>query len=405
MINIKNYQENIKLYINYMLVGYAFCLPISKAGISFFGILIILLWVSEGDWRYKFNQYKNNPLILALSIFILYSIISLFWASNMSYGLDYVFKYKHFIIIAVIYSSLDKRFIKYIFTAFLLSMFISEIVSYGIFFEIWTYKNISPHDPSPFLNHTDYSIYLTFTAMILLSRIFYEDNIKYKILYSLFFISVTANLFINGGRTGQATFVIVLFMVFILNMKKKLKAFILSLLLVTITFSIAYNSSPNFHKRFNQATTDISNMIYQNNFKGSFSTRVSLWIVGFEEITEKFSFGSGIGNEMKMVDYYSKNNNWTTNKLSNFGDHHNIFITYGVQLGQIGLILILSIFYFLLNLKIKNNQYKNLNYVFIILFIMWSFGGLSFHLMSSMVFFALFAGLFNKISLMENVDK
>lgn len=396
---IKNFDYT--KYINYFLIGYAFCLPISKAGTSFFEILIIILWIIEGNWRYKFNQYKINPLIITLSLFVIYSILSIFWASNISYGFDYVSKYKHFIIIAVIYSSLDKRFIKYIFSAFLLSMFISEIVSYGIFFEIWTYKNIQPRDPSPFLNHTDYSIYLTFTAMILLSRIFYEENIKYNILYSLFFISVTANLFINGGRTGQATFVIVLFMVFILNMKKKLKAFILSLLLLVITFSIAYNSSPNFNKRFNQATVDISNMIHKDNFKGSFATRVALWIVGFEEITDKFSFGSGIGNEMRNVNYYSKNNNWTTHKLSRYGDHHNIFITYGVQLGQIGLVLILSIFYFLFSLKIKNNQYKNLNYVFIILFIMWSFGGLSFHLMSSMVFFALFAGLFNKIQLIE----
>ncbi|MEA3554582.1 MAG: O-antigen ligase family protein [Campylobacterota bacterium] len=363
--------------------------------------MIILLWLIEGNWKYKLSQYKTNPLIITLSLFIILSIVSIFWASNIFYGLDYVSKYKHLIIIAVIYTSLDKKFIKHILSAFLISMFISEVVSYGIFFEIWNYKNISPHDPSPFMNHTDYSIYLTFTAMILLSRIFYENNLKYRLVYILFFISVTANLFVNGGRTGQVTFFIVLFMLFLLNMKNKIMAIIFTILISMVTFIAAYNLSPNFHNRFNQATADITNMIEQNNFKGSFATRVSLWIVGVEQISDNLLFGSGIGNEMKNVNYYSKDNNWTTNNLARYGDHHNIFITYGVQLGILGLILILLIFYSLIILKYENKQYKNLNYIFIITYILWSFGGLTFHLHDSIVFFALFAGLFNKISLLE----
>jgi O-antigen ligase len=280
-------------------------------------------------------------------------------------------------------------------------MFISEIVSYGIFFELWTYKNISPSDPSPFMNHTDYSVYLTFTVVILLTKIFYEDNLKYKIIYLLFTLSVITNLLINGGRTGQVIFIFAIILFFILNMRKKLQAIVLSLSLIILSFSLAYNFSPNFHNRALQASTDISNML-NNNFKGSFATRVSLWVVGVQQASENLIFGAGIGNEMNTILDYSLNDNWETQNLSNFSDHHNMFISYLNQLGIIGLVLILYIFYSLFKLEIKNKLYRNLNYVFLLIFILLSFVGKSFHLMDPMVLFALFAGLFNKISYLDN---
>jgi O-antigen ligase len=120
MININFDKKNINLYINYFLVGYAFCLPISKAGTNFFEISILLMWLYEGNWKYKLSQYKENPLIVAFALFLGYSLVSVFWASSISYGLDYISKYRHFLMIPVIYTSLDKQYIKHIFSAFII---------------------------------------------------------------------------------------------------------------------------------------------------------------------------------------------------------------------------------------------------------------------------------------------
>ncbi len=391
--------QNINRYINYLLVGYALCIPISKAGTNLFEILIFLLWIYQGNWKYKLEQYKLNPLIITFAVFISFSLISILWASSISFALDYIAKYRHFLMIPIIYTSLDTKFINHIFSAFLLSMFASEIMSYGIFFEFWTYKNVSPSNPAPFMDHVSYSIYLAFTSMILLNRIFFETELKYKIMYILFFLTVTSNLFLNGGRSGQVTFFIVLIALAIINTKHKLKAIIVSILFLSITFLAAYNISPNFHDRFNQARVDVSQMVEENNYKGSFSTRVSLWIIGFDQITDSISLGSGIGNENNQMIHYAQKHNFDVSYIKGFEDHHNMFITYGVQLGQIGLILILLIFYFVYTIKIKNQMYNSLNIIFITVFALWSFTGTTFHTMNPMTFFALFAGLFNAMSL------
>ena len=80
----------------------------------------------------------------------------------------------------VIASSIKKEFIPKILGAYLLGMFISEILSYGIFFELWTTRHGDPSDPTPFMNHLDYSTFLTFTSLLLFNRFFNYMNTLFK---------------------------------------------------------------------------------------------------------------------------------------------------------------------------------------------------------------------------------
>ncbi len=399
-------QSIAKKYINYFLIGYAFCLPVSKAGVNLFEFLILFLWLFSDDWKERFSKYKSNLLIVSISALILFSILSLvFWGcSDLSNALKYIAKYKHFLMIFAIYTFFDIKYVKYVFSAFLLGMFVSEIVSYGIFFEWWHYKKVLPSDPSPFMSRTDYSVYLSFTSIILLMDIIYTKKLFSRLIYFLFFLSVTTNLFLNGGRTGQVVFVAVIFLSIILSFKNKIKAFGVSLFILASVFFLAYNFSPNFKYRLDYSVSEIGDMIEKNDFRGGFSTRVSLWVCGIDKFTNNPLVGAGIGNEMKDIRYYAKKNHFDPQFLYGFSksDHHNTFITMAVQQGITGLIILVFIFYSIVTLKFKTYRYKILNYTFILAFFMWSMGGITFHTMNPMVFFALFAGLFNKISQIEN---
>jgi O-antigen ligase len=394
----------LNTWINYFFIAYAFSIPVSKATTSLFEALIILFWVIQGDWKYKFSEYIKNPVILTLSIFIIYSLISLFWARDFLFGLEYIAKYRHFLLIPILYLSLEKKYVAHVISAFLMAMLLSEIVSYGIYFELWRYKDVLPSDPSPFMDHVAYSVYLSITAMILLNKVFFEEDKKYKIYYILFFVSVTINLFFNGGRTGQITFLIMLFVLFMLNVKHKIKAFFISVLLMSAILFTAFTLSPNFQERVEQAKSDIVLMIKENNYEGSLSIRLGLWIAGVDQITEKFDFGTGIGNDMKLVPYYAQKNS-IHNDFNEFSDHHNMFITYAIQLGEVGLLIILVLFYFIFTLGVKNKMYKNINILFLTAFILWSFTGMTLHIMDSMTLFTLFVTLLNGVYLLEHKSK
>ena len=402
---MNNYFKNINIsrtfynnYINYFIILYAFCLPISRAGISLSIVLIFLFWILEADFKRKYFEIKNNYFILAIFIFILYSFIAVLWSSDKIFALEYVKKYYHFLIIPIIFTSLKKEYIDKVFSAFLLGMLISEITSYGIFFELWTKEGVSPNDPSPFMDHSNYSTYLAFTVFILMHKIIHTDDLKWKLAYSIFFLFSTSNLFLNGGRTGQFSFLITLCVIGFLNFKNKLKAVVLFISLGTTIFVSAYNLSPVFKDRFDYFLHDVEVMINEKDFSNSFSLRVALWISGLEASKHNLIFGSGIGDERENANYilqkFNISNDNFKQETENSIDFHNMYVQYIVQLGIVGLIIILLIFYLLFKLDIRDKVYKNLLIIFLILYFCHSMLGNSFHINQSMVLFVLFSSIF-----------
>lgn len=384
--------------LNYLIVLYAFCIPLSKAGISLFGILLIVVWFFQSNLKDKFITIIKEKILVFIIVFLLLSLISVLWSSDKIFALDYLKKYWHFLILPIIYTSLKKEYIKFVFNSFLLSMLISEIVSYGIFFEIWSKEGIHPHDPSPFVDHTSYSCFLAFTSFILIYKIISSYSQNWRIFYILYFLTAVTNLFINGGRTGQVIFIVGLLCIFFKYIKEKPKESMASLIFVAILVSIFYQYSPVFNKRFSQTTNDISSMISDKDYTGSFSARIGMWKLGIKSFTYEPILGNGIGDEAKNIiqEIESKNLAYfiSTNNIYYYVDFHNMFVQYLSQLGILGLLVLLLIFYYLFKIKINDTKYNDLKNLFIILYILWSSVALTFHINTSLTFFVLFAGLF-----------
>ncbi|MFT5661978.1 MAG: O-antigen ligase [Sulfurimonas sp.] len=397
-------KQEINKYINYLFIAYAFSFPVSKAAVSLLEFVIFILWVYKGEWNYRYHLLKDNPLILSLSALIILSLISVFWASSLGYALDYISKYYHFLMIFIFYTALEKKYVTNILTAFLMSMLLSELLSYGIYFELFQFKNATVHMPTPFMHHVTYSVVLVFTSTILLSNIFSHEELKSKILSILFFITIVINLFINGGRTGQIVFIVLIATFFLMRIKDKLKAILIATIIIVSTFFIAYNFSNNFNQRVHQLEKGFNKAIYEKDYTDQGGMRISMIMIGTQTFFDNFVLGTGIGNVMKDANHYSTVNNYKTRDMNMFADFHNVFINISVQLGIFGLLIILSIFYSIFTLKIKTREYFILNRMFLIAFVLYSCTHNSIHVMNGMVFFALFAGLFNAIARLDKEE-
>ena len=396
---------NFNKYINYSILGFALSLPISKAGTTIFSILMILLWLFEGKFKEKVQNLKESNFIILLSLLLLLSCISIFWSPDTEFVIGFLRKYWHFLVIPVIITSLNKEYIKNVITFFLIGIFISEVFSYGIFFEIIQYKDILPSNPVPFMDRMNYSTYLAFASLLIFNRFFFEDNIKYKIFYGFYFLLTVSSLFLNGGRTGQVIFIFTIFIVGLLNIKRKLLALVLMAGLSFSIISIAYEISPNFHNRINIGITDVQN-IANGDFTESLGQRISLWIVGANIFSDNLLIGTGIGNELDGFKYYANKYDFTIYNKEEYNtvgfiDFHSSFVQYSAQLGILGLLLYLGIFYSLIVLKFKNKMYQNMNIIFVVIFMLHSTVFYSFHLIHPMVLFALFAGVLSVVSRTE----
>lgn len=399
----KKYDYN--KYINYTAVLFAFVIPVSRAGIVFFSILMILLWILEGGFKEKYIKMKNNNVIVFIIAFVGFYFISLLWSSDIEYGIKYAKKFWYFLPIFVIFTSVKKEYIKYMVSAFLISMFISEVLSYGIFFEWWNFKDKLPSYPTPFMNHLQYSMFLAFTALLLLNRAFTEDVKIYKFGYFVYFLIVVINLFMNSGRTGQVAFVVAIFIVGFLNIKQKIKAFFLMLLLGGAIVYVGYNISPNFNKRVNLIGVEVQKAIQNQKFCTSIGARFGFWIVGSEIILDNPIIGVGSSDAMTSMRSYIDQSHPKKQCIKKYPNYHNDFIQILVQLGLVGGLLYILIFYNIAKIKIKENQYRNLPIIFVSVYIISSMFENMIHQQFSMLLFTLFVGIFLALNRIENENK
>jgi O-antigen ligase len=192
--------EKVSLVLNVVLVIYAALLPLSGAFSTHTGPYIILfLWIFEGNLINKYRKLKKEHVFLAFyALFGIY-LISFLWTNNLKEGIHSLKYYLSMIIIMSVYfTSLRKKIIPYTIGAFLSSMFLSEIISYGIFLDLWRVGSRgTPENPSPFMHHIKYSIFLAITIFILVWQILNKKtDLKLKILESVFLVSATIYLFL-----------------------------------------------------------------------------------------------------------------------------------------------------------------------------------------------------------------
>ncbi len=388
----------------YIVLAFAFVLPISRALVTLFIILLPFVWIIEGDFRNKFQKIQKKKIFLPLFGFFLLSIFSLLWSSDYDVAKNELRILSYFFALFIIATSLKQRYINTIITAFLSGMFISEIIAYGVFFELWTFKNATPQDPSPFMSHIEYSIFLAFTSILLLNRLFSKEYFfKEKILLLFFFLTVTGNLFITQGRTGQVAYVVAIITMTVLHFKITFKSLILALLLLSSIFGTAYSFSSNFHNRVTHTQDEITSIL-KGELNSSWGIRVGFWITTFHILEKDPLLGVGIGDyklaQKQEID--TGNYKYLSEHTKEFISHnhpHNQYLLVLLETGIIGLILFLSFFYKYFKLNIQNRELKQLSIIFGVIY---SVGFLSEPLLIKQFTLSLFILFFGLFILLEN---
>ncbi len=351
--------------INYLLVLFAFLLPISTAMTNATVALLILLWVVEGKWYEKYMLLKSSlPFILFLAFIGLLGLSMLwssgidggFWSKHSSNAIIFYFRgyIFDFMIIPIILTSLKKEFMRYILSAFLAAMLVSEFMSWAIFMEWIHYKNISSHDPSPFMHHTFYSIFLAVTVFVLLTQLFQTKHKVYQIGIALFTLSATINLFLNGGRLGQLAFFVAFFVYIGLRYRVTLKSLTITLAILVTVFVSAYQVSPIFQKRMDTSLQSLVK-ISEGNYDSSWGIRANILIVAKEIVKENPILGIGMGNA--KVEFLKKAETFPqTGFFPKLRHLHNGYMQILVETGVIGLVLFLAFLTALLRLNASRDE-------------------------------------------------
>jgi len=392
-------KEQLRDTNSYLLILFSFFIPTSVGATNITGAIIILLWLVIGTFKDDWNQLKNNKVVLAILLYVVIHIIGLLWTNSLESGFDMIKKDIRLLLIPIFMLFIKKEHIEYYIYAFLAAMTLSEILSYGIYFEIIPpFKYASIYDPTPFLHHTAYNPLLTMAIYILLYYTLLSKtlNKKQKIIYSTFIVTMSINMFITGGRAGQvmyfAMFVLLFFQYY---EKQRVKAFFLSVIIIPLIFIVSYNSSTIFKDRINQAITNISK--FETNKDTSIGNRINQLFNSIEIIKENPVVGVGTGGFVKA--YREVHLKLTPEASTRYIRHpHNMYILEYVELGIFGLLSLILILLSQITHAIQSDDKlkKNLGLAIPLLFALIMLSDTYLSTPATTVFFVLFSSFLYK---------
>ncbi len=360
----------------YLLILFTLLLPLSRASNTIFSIYFTLYFFIYIAFHFKDCKIFRDRFFIITTIFILYTLASIGWNGINGYQLGDATHYLQWIAIfgVAIFVTNHRDSVNSIISAFLIGMLISEILSYGMYFGLWEINGKGASEPTPFMMHIDYSVYIAVAALILLNRVFSDRyNLKVRIIMAIFFITMSGNLFINGGRTGQVAFIIAIFVAFFLHFKFTIKNLLYAFAIVSLILTIAFYSSNKFQTKLKSASSDIQ-LLSKNDYESSWGRRVGMFKIAPDLIKEAPIFGSGINSQKEVVSKFINENNPSyfikpTKEFLKKNHLHNQFLQTIVELGIVGLILLFTIFYTIFKFKILNKEFKELKYIFLTIFI------------------------------------
>jgi O-antigen ligase len=340
-------QFHLNKVYQFLLVFLAFLLPLTVFGANLIIVLIVLIWLFSGNYKLKYRKIISSKFIIASGLFYLLHVVGLIWTSDIKWGFEMLHKMWYFILLLpVLYTIVQKKYIKYYISAFLVAMSFSELVSYLIWFEIIpTFKMATISNPVPFMSHVSYNPILAFAIYLVCHEIFLNKDLgKFKFfLYSFFATTMTINMFITGGRSGQIMFFAMLaILIFQFFKAEKIKSLIVISTLIPGIFFTAYETSALFKQRVQSAINDV--VTYEINSNTSVGKRIDYMVNSIDIIKKHPFIGVGTGD---FPDEFTKisivNNNRDFIRTDN---PHNMYNLVLVQLGLLGLLSFLSIFYF-----------------------------------------------------------
>ncbi|WP_416695845.1 O-antigen ligase family protein [Candidatus Pseudothioglobus sp. Uisw_050_01] len=335
-----------KVY-QFLLVFLAFLLPLTVFGANLIIVLIVLIWLFSGNYKLKYRKIISSKFLIASGLFYLLHVVGLIWTSDLKWGFEMLHKMWYFILLLpVLYTIVQKKYIKYYITSFLVAISFSELVSYLIWFEIIPpFKMASVSNPVPFMSHVSYNPILAFAIYLVAHEMFLNKDLdKFKFfMYSFFATTMTINMFITGGRSGHVMFfAMIAILIFQFFKAEKIKSLITISILIPGIFFIAYQSSTLFENRVNAAINDV--VTYEINSNTSVGKRIDYMVNSFDIIKKNPFIGVGTGdfpNEFLKVSIMNANRDFIRTD-----NPHNMYNLVVIQFGLLGLLSFLSIFYY-----------------------------------------------------------
>jgi len=335
-------QQKIGAINSGLLIALIFFVPISTSLSSVLAVLIMLLWLAEGNLASKFRKILQNELALALLAYISLFIIGLLWTDDLAWGLKQTKKQWKLLLYLPLLTTARREHYRHYFISFISAMLLSAILSFLLWLEIIHFKDVLPRYPIPFNSHISYNPLLALALYLVYHRMIFTPQHQPRQLATLLVagIAMTGSMFITTGRTGQIAFFVLTALLALQYFSKRIVAGIMAVIvLVPLLLTTAYYLGPGFRARITEAVSDIRE--YRSKPEKSTAQRLTFAENSLKMAADSIWIGVGTGD---FPAEYRKTNEKNSPAFAPVDDPHNHYLLVLTQFGLVGLATFLSIF-------------------------------------------------------------
>jgi len=381
----QNTKDKITLWLNHLLVLYAFLIPIHNGAKSSLFFTMLALFIYRRDYWFYLKGAFSNRIVQAFLIFYALHAIGMLYTDNIDYGKDHMDKIKYLLFPLIFLSFLDMRFAARILIAFIFGMFIAEVFSYLIHYKALPYEfsigkyeiwETQPYSPAPFMAHSDHGVGISIVVGLSLYYLLNFKNVeKYKKIFAFIVLLISLlNMSFIASRTGYLTLLSAIFIVILLTYRKNIKLLFSSIFLVFVSCLCLYNFSDTVNQRIDRTIVNFNKTIEKETYNiGSTGQRIGLLIYGFEVFKENPIFGVGTGDHM---DSLREKISYEQRKLREIAKPHNVYIQILMQHGILGALFFIYLIYSILSYKNTSSIKKDVIAIITITTLVFMAGGL-----------------------------
>lgn len=328
----------------FILLGVS--IPTSIAISNLFIGGLVLCWILEGNFKSKFEFIKSSKWMLSIFAIIGMYSLGMFWGEN-HLNAEWQFQRLALLLVFPVFSTmeLNQETIKRAVMAFLGTAFVSAVAALAInsniilpLGEYLSFIEVSWRN-SAFITYNYHNVVLALAATLALF-ILIEKKSKYTYLLLLFITAYALSIFTERGRAGQVIFnLATVFYIIYYNRKNLVRLVAFLVLLFAFQFTV-YKTTKVYKNRLDI----VSNLIINKGDSGDGKLEDIRYVFVRESISKIFekpllgygtgSFGTIFNEEVKSGHMFNKH---TT--------PHNQYLYIWFELGLLGLLLLLSLFY------------------------------------------------------------
>ena len=319
----------------------AFFLPLSTSAISILAVLILVLWLIEGNFSGKLAEIFSNTVALSVLAFLSILVLGLLWSPDVRAGLEVIQDRWKLVLLPVLLTTISYSRRPLYINSFLAGLTVAMTITFLVWFGLIHYPGVTPEHLTRKTFHVVYNPLLAFGIYLVLHQAIWRAR-KPAHRFGLFVLAgvMVFNMFITEGRTGQLVFFVLLTLLLLqVFSRDRLKAVLVTALLLPALFAAGYSFSPVFKQRVDIARQEIR--CFKENPDTSVGMRLLFWQNSWEIIRQHPWLGVGTGGFQAA---YAQVNQEKSPLSFTTDNPHNQYVLVATMVGIPGVLVLLSIF-------------------------------------------------------------